>query len=70
LSLTRNTADASVTGTTARDDDIWRLSLGLNHEFAEDLSGALTFRHTQRDSNVANANFEENRLMATVNVRF
>lgn len=70
LSLTRNRADAAVTGDTARDDDIWRLSFGLNHQFAADLSGALIFRHTQRDSNVADADFEENRLTASVNMRF
>ncbi len=70
LSLTRNSADAALTGSTARDDGIWRLSFGLNHQFAEDLSGALTIRHIQRDSNVATADYEENRLTATVNMRF
>jgi uncharacterized protein (PEP-CTERM system associated) len=70
LSLTRNSADALVSGGTVRDDDIWTLNLGLNHEFAEDLRGALTFRHTQRDSNLASADYDENRIMATVNMRF
>ena len=55
---------------TARDDDILSLSLGLNHRFAEKLNGALTFRHTQRDSNAANSNYDENSLTATANMRF
>lgn len=71
LSLSRRSADAALTGSTVpRDDDIWRLSLGLGHQFADDLSGALTFRHIQRDSNVANSDYEENRLTASVNMRF
>ena len=70
LSFFRNSADAAETGSVARDDDIWRLSVSLNHQFAEDLSGALNLRHTRRDSNVAGADFEENRLMATVNMHF
>jgi uncharacterized protein (PEP-CTERM system associated) len=70
LSLIRNRGDAAATGSTARDDGIWRLSFGLNHQFAEDLGGALTIQHIQRDSNVATADYEENRLTATVNMRF
>jgi len=57
-------------GGTAREDDLLSLSLGLSHEFAEDLNGALIFRHIQRDSNVARSDYEENRLTALVNMRF
>jgi uncharacterized protein (PEP-CTERM system associated) len=70
LSLTRTSADALLAGGTAREDDLISLSLGLNHSFAEDLSGALTYRHIQRDSNAADADYEENRLTASVNMRF
>lgn len=71
LSLTRTSADAVLSpGGIARDDDLMSLSLGLNHQFAEDFSGALTFRHTQRDSNVATGDYDENRLTASVNMRF
>lgn len=70
LSFIRNSADAAETGGAAREDDIMSLNLGINHQFAEDLDGALTLRHTQRDSNVANADYDENRLTATVNMRF
>ncbi|MDZ7593134.1 MAG: TIGR03016 family PEP-CTERM system-associated outer membrane protein [Thiobacillus sp.] len=70
VGLTRNEVPAALSGTTDREDDLLTLSLGINHQFATDLSGALTFRHTQRDSNAADANYEENRLTASVNMRF
>jgi uncharacterized protein (PEP-CTERM system associated) len=54
----------------AREDDLVSLSLGVSHQFAEKLNGALTFRHSQRDSNVATSDYEENSLMASVNLRF
>ena len=70
VGLTRNEVPAALSSTTDREDDLLTLSLGINHQFATDLSGALTFRHIQRDSNVADADYEENRLMASVNMRF
>ena len=70
LSLTRNSLDSLVTAGPAREDDLLGFDLGLNHRFAEALSGALTFRHTQRDSNAANSDYDENSLTATVNMRF
>ncbi len=70
VGLTRNEVPAALSGTTDREDDLLTLSLGINHQFAADLSGALAFRHTQRDSNVADADYEENRLTASVNMRF
>ncbi|OYW39370.1 MAG: hypothetical protein B7Z35_04465 [Hydrogenophilales bacterium 12-61-10] len=70
LSLTRTNIDAALTGGTAREDDLLSLSLGLSHRFAEKLNGALTLRHTQRDSNAANSDYAENSLTASVNKRF
>ncbi len=70
LSLTRTSADALLAGGTARDDDLLTLSIGVNHRFAEKLSGAVTFRHTQRDSNAVNSDYQENSLTATANMRF
>jgi len=70
LSLTRNSLDSIVTAGPARQDDILSLSMGLNRRFADKLYGALTFRHTQRSSNVANADYDENSLTASVNMRF
>lgn len=70
LSLSRNSLDSAVTGGAAREDGILSFSLGLNHRFTDQLNGALVFRHTQRDSNAANSDYDENRLMATVGMRF
>lgn len=70
LSLTRNSLDSAAAGGAAREDDIMRLDLGLHHRFAERFSGALTYRHTQRDSNLPTADYDENRLMASVMMQF
>jgi uncharacterized protein (PEP-CTERM system associated) len=71
LSLTRNSEDASLSpGGIAREDNILGLSLGLNHQFTSNLNGALVFRHTQRDSNAAGDDYQENRITASVNMRF
>jgi uncharacterized protein (PEP-CTERM system associated) len=71
LSLTRTSLDPllATSGTGAAFDDL-SLSLGLNHRFAEKLNGALTFRHTQRNSDAANSDFQENNITASVNMSF
>lgn len=56
--------------TPARDDDWTAFSLGVDHRFAEKLSGALIFRRNERDSNVATGDYTENSLTASVNMRF
>jgi len=68
LSLTRNSVNNAAS--EPRDDDIFGLSLGLDHRFAEDFTGALIFRHRQRDSNAANASYDENSISATATMRF
>ncbi|MHB8916024.1 MAG: TIGR03016 family PEP-CTERM system-associated outer membrane protein [Thiobacillus sp.] len=55
---------------SARDDQIFSLTLGLNHQFGRDLTGALSFRHQQRESNFANFDYTENSLTASANLRF
>lgn len=70
LSFIRNSADGALTGGLARVDDIMLFDMGINRRFADKLYGALTFRHTQRSSNVANADYDENSLTASVNMRF
>jgi uncharacterized protein (PEP-CTERM system associated) len=69
LNLTRTTVPEPLS-VPAREDDLVSLSLGVNHQFADKLNGALTFRHSQRDSNAAASNYEENSIMASVNLRF
>ena len=70
VSLTRRSVDSALAEGPTREDDILSVSLGLNHRFAEKLNGALIFRHTQRDSSLASSEYEENRLTASVNMRF
>ena len=70
LTLTRTQVSATPLSPVPRDDDLLSVGLGVSHRFAEDLSGALTFRHTQRDSNVAVADYDENSLTASVSLRF
>jgi len=70
LSFTRVSLDSAMSGGVARQDDLTSLSLGLNRRFSDKLNGALTFRHTHRSSNVANAGYDENSLMASVYKRF
>lgn len=70
LSYTRNTANSALLSAADREDDTLSLNLGLNRQFGKDLGGALNFRHTQRDSNTANADFDENSVTASVNMRF
>jgi uncharacterized protein (PEP-CTERM system associated) len=53
-----------------REDDIYTLTLGVDHQFDPDLSGTVTYQHQQRDSNVANGDFQENRITGTVNMSF
>jgi uncharacterized protein (PEP-CTERM system associated) len=59
----------SVSGTD-RDDDIYTLMVGMEHQFAADLSGTLEYQHQQRESNIADGDFRENRITATVNMSF
>lgn len=70
VSYTRNTLDSTLTSGVARDDDIVTLNAGIDHRFGSRLNGALTFRHTQRDSNEATADFDENSLIASARLRF
>jgi len=68
VSLSRNSTVSPVK--TSRQDDLATLSLGMNHRFDKDLSGALTYRYQQRNSDAPNSDFNENSLTATANMRF
>ncbi len=68
LSLSRINTVSQIS--PARQDDLATLSLGINHRFDKDLSGALTYRFQQRDSDKPNSDFNENSLTATANMRF
>ena len=53
-----------------RKDDIYTLTFGVRHQFDPELTGGLTYQHQHRDSNIANGDFTENRITATVSMRF
>jgi uncharacterized protein (PEP-CTERM system associated) len=53
-----------------REDELFSFTLGLNRRFAADLTGSLTFRHFQRDSNDATAEYTENNITASATMRF
>lgn len=68
VSLSRNSTVSPIN--PSRQDDLATLSLGMNHRFDKDLSGALTYRFQQRNSDAPNSDFNENSLTATANIRF
>ena len=68
VSLSRNNT-VSLTN-PSRQDDLATLSLGMSHRFDKDLSGGLTYRYQQRDSDASNSDFNENSLTATATMRF
>lgn len=72
LGFTNNKVAGSLIGVGAvnRDDDIYTLTVGINHQFLHDLNGSLYFRHQQRESNDSAQEFSENSLSATVTMRF
>jgi uncharacterized protein (PEP-CTERM system associated) len=53
-----------------RDDDVYKLTVGVDHQFDPELTGGLTYQHQHRDSNIANGDFTENRITATVSMSF
>ncbi|MHB1213735.1 MAG: TIGR03016 family PEP-CTERM system-associated outer membrane protein [Thiobacillus sp.] len=54
----------------ARDDDLYTASLGVSHQFDAKLSGALTLRRQQRESNDPASSFDENSISASALMRF
>ena len=71
LGWTRNDDPASLSGLGInRKDDLYSFIVGVNHQFSRDLTGALTYRYYQRDSNDPTADYTENNLTASVNMSF
>ena len=61
---------APIPGRRERDDDIYKLIVGVSHQFDPRTSGTLTYRHQQRESDVVGGDFTENRITGTVNMSF
>jgi uncharacterized protein (PEP-CTERM system associated) len=55
---------------TARDDDYYTASLGVSQQFDPKLSGSLTLRHQQRESNDPTSSFDETSITASASMRF
>ena len=71
LALTRNEDPATLSGLGFnREDDLYSFTVGANHRFGSRLTGALMFRRYQRDSNDPTAEYTENNVTASVNMRF
>lgn len=71
IGFTNNQVPVGLSGLTMdRDDNIYTASIGLNHRFDPKVTGALTFRHQQRDSNAPDASFDANSITASLHMRF
>ncbi len=71
LRLSRITDPAALTGLTFdREDDLYTLICGLDHQFNPRLNGALTYRLQGRNSNDSDAEYIENSLTASVRLDF
>src|SRR5512139_451122 len=71
LGMSRYRTPAALSrGGLDRNDDISKLTLGVDHQFDLDLSGGLIYQHQQRDSNIAAGDFTENRITGTVSMKF
>lgn len=55
---------------TDRDDDVYLFTLGVVHQLDPTVLGSVTYQHQQRESNLASADFTENRITAMVNMTF
>lgn len=53
-----------------RTDDLWNLRAGITRQMTPDLSGSLTYRYQQRDSDLASDEYRENAFIATVTTTF
>jgi uncharacterized protein (PEP-CTERM system associated) len=54
----------------AREDNLKNINLSLTHQFQPRLSGSLSYRWLQNNSNQAGAGYKENAVVATANMRF
>ena len=62
---------ATLSGLTFdREDELMTFTLGVNRQFSRDLTGALTYRYYQRDSNDPLAEYTENNITASANMSF
>jgi uncharacterized protein (PEP-CTERM system associated) len=53
-----------------REDNLKNINLSLSHQFQPRLSGSLTYRWSQNNSNQVGAGYKENAVVAAGNMRF
>ena len=53
-----------------REDNLKNINLSLTHQFQPRLTGSLSYRRLQNNSNQVGANYKENAAVAAVNMRF
>lgn len=71
LTFTNNQVPAGFGGLKLdRDDNIYTASLGVDHRFDSKVTGTLTLRRQQRESNDPAASFDENSITASLYMRF
>jgi uncharacterized protein (PEP-CTERM system associated) len=70
LAFTNTQSPAGLSSVTARDDNLYTASVGVNRQFGPRLSGALRLRHQKRNSNDPSADFTENNITASANMNF
>ena len=71
LTFTNNQVPAGFSGLKMdRDDNIYTASIGVDHRFDSKVTGVLTLRRQQRESNDPAASFDENSITASLYMRF
>ena len=71
LTFTNNQVPAGFSGLKMdRDDNIYTASIGIDHRFDSKVTGVLTLRRQQRESNDPAASFDENSITASLYMRF
>jgi hypothetical protein len=56
--------------TEVRDDEIWDGFVGVRYKIRDWISAGLSFEHTDRDSNISEWNYTENRVFANIRCEY
>lgn len=57
-------------GLSGQLDDIWDVGVGVSRRVNRNIDTNMEYRHTERESNLVNREYRENRITAGVNIRF
>ncbi len=70
FTLTGGLSKNESSGTPDRQDDLWNLSLIVNHQFQPKVTGSVEVRHQERQSRLPADDYAENSLSARLNMSF